>query len=372
MSVIRRPDITHVTVVGRVFVDDEGYQRLLYITWKYKTALTKAIQLLSKGLDKKYVEKVITEEVNQGYAKSIVDKANLIVKSAKYYGKNPLKSKIKKLFIESKGNASFKGNRNTRLSTTDELIISYNFDGKPGKHNKWMHCETRFGEEYLPLIRYIVKKAERKEMPYTVRLLIKNRKDIKIHISVPISLYTAFFSRGIAYGNNIASFDLNSDRVNTVIIDKYGVIRDSKTEWYPEVNSPGYPKDRAWTIRLQKLGKLLSYAYNHNVGIVLFENLDRIKRRNKKKTNNKNINRKLNTFPKRKLLEHGIIMAYKYGFKVYLINPGYTSKLAEKIKDWFKLDRHTVSAYTLALKYLSLETFRKLLNDDFRRRLLQP
>jgi len=63
----------------------------------------------------------------------------------------------------------------------------------------------------------------------------------------------------------------------------------------------------------------------------------------------------VNQFPRRKLLEHGVIMAMKYGFKVYLINPSYTSKLAEKIKQWFGLDRHTVSAYTLALKYLSLE-----------------
>jgi len=371
MSVVRKPNITHATVVGRVFVDDEGYQRLLYITWKYKTALTKAIQLLSKGLEKKYVKRVITEEVNQGYAKSIVDKANLIVKSAKYYSKNSLKVKIKKLFIESKGRADCRGNQNIRLISTDELIISYNFNGKSGKHNNWIRCETRFGEEYLPLIEHLIKKASKKEMPYTVRLLIKNRKDIRIHISIPTSLYTAFFNKGTAFGSNIAGFDLNSDRVNMIIINDKGVIRDSKTEWFPEVNSPGYPKDKAWTIRLQALGRLLRYAYHHHTGIMLFEDLNRIKRRNNK-TNNRNTNRKMNQFPKKKLLEHGVVMAMKYGFKVYLVNPAYTSKLAMEIKQWFGLDKHTVSAYTLALKYLNSETFRKLLNDDFRRRLLEP
>jgi len=59
--VVRKPNITHVTVVGRVFVDDEGYQRLSYTAWKYKTALTKAIQLLSKGLSNDYTEKIITK-----------------------------------------------------------------------------------------------------------------------------------------------------------------------------------------------------------------------------------------------------------------------------------------------------------------------
>ena len=112
--------------------------------------------------------------------------------------------------------------------------------------------------------------------------------------------------------------------------------------------------------------------YHHNVGIVLFEDLDKIKRKNGKKTNNKNANRKLNTFPKKRLVEHGIIMAIKYGFKVYLVSPGCTSKLAEKLKDAFCLDRHTLSAYMLSLKYLNPETFRKLLNSDFQRRLLQP
>jgi len=202
--------------------------------------------------------------------------------------------------------------------------------------------------------------------------LIKNRKDIRIHVSVPIHLYTGFFNKGIVYGDNIASFDLNADRINMVIVDDKGIIRDTKTEWYNEINSPGYLAERAWTIGLQKLGKLLNYAYNHNVGIVLFENLNKIKRKNGRKTSNGNANRKINAFPKRKLLEHGVIMAYKYGFKIYLVNPRYTSKLAEKIKEWLKLDIHTTSAYTLAIKFLNPATFKKLLNRDFQRRLLQP
>jgi len=374
MLIVRKPKIDFVTVVGRIYIDDVGYQRLLYIAWKYKYSLMKAIQMLCKGLKQDYVEKVITVDMNQGYTKSVIDKANLIVKSAEYYGKNPLKVKIKKLFIESKGRADKRGNQNIRLISTDELIVSYNFNGKSGKHKNWIKCDVRFGEEYLPLIEYIIKKANKKKMPYTVRILIKNRRDIRIHISIPTSLYTAFFSKGVAYGDNIASFDLNSDRINMIIVDRQGIIRDFKTEWYSEVNRPGYPAKRAWTLRLQKLGRLLDYAYNHHVGTVLFEDLEKIKRSNNKgnKSSNRNPNRKLNTFPKRKLLEHAVVMAYKYGFRVYLINPAYTTKLAEKLKDAFCLDRHTLSAYMLSLKYLNSETFGKLLNSDFQRRLLQP
>ena len=70
------------------------------------------------------------------------------------------------------------------------------------------------------------------------------------------------------------------------------------------------------------------------------------------------------------MLEHGILMAWKYRFKVYLVNPNNTSKVAEKFKDAFCLDRHTTSAYLLVLKYLNPETFKKLTKKKFQKTLL--
>lgn len=366
--VVRRPDIKYVTVVGRVYVYGEDYQKLVLLARRYREKVMKTVKMLCKGFSNKYVEQVITKELNQGYAKAVVDKANLIIKGAEYHESNPLKSRIEKLFIESKGRASgVKGNQNIRLLSRDKLIVNYNFDSRRRKHGNWIECDVRFGEKYLPLIEYIIKKAIEGRLSYNARILFRRGK-IYLHISIPTEIYTAFFSKGIAYGDNIASFDLNSDRINMVIIDRQGVIRDVKTMWYPEVNRPGYPRKRAWVLRLQKLGKLLNYAYHHKVGIILFEDLNRIKRRNNR-TNNRNVNRKVNQFPKRELLEHGILMAMKYGFKIYLVNPEYTSKLAEKINRCFGLDRHTTSAYILAVKYLSPETFKKLMKKDIQRRL---
>ena len=81
---------------------------------------------------------------------------------------------------------------------------------------------------------------------------------------------------------------------------------------------------------MQTLARLLDYAYHHGVGVVLFEDLERIKKR--KYTWSMKANRKITRFPKRKLLEHAAVMALKYGFKVYLVNPAYTSKIGEKIR----------------------------------------
>ncbi len=253
----------------------------------------------------------------------------------------------------------FKGNQNIRLVDTNKLLVNYHLNGRRGRHNDWIKCEVRFGEKYIPLIQELIQKALNRELSYNAKIVFRNGK-IYLHISLPIELYLKYFSRGYANGSLIASFDFNSDRINMVILDRRGIIRETRTEWYSEVTSHGYPKNKAHTKRLQALGRLLKYAYHHGVGIVIFEDLDRIKRK-KVKNRDKNANRKITRFPKRKLLQHAITMALKYGFKVYLVNPSYTSKLAEKYKYRLGLDKHTTSAYMLALKYLSPKTFHTLL-----------
>ena len=162
----------------------------------------------------------------------------------------------------------------------------------------------------------------------------------------------------------IVSFDMNSDRINMVIVDKQGIIRDVKTEWYSEVTSHGFPRNKANAIRLQALAKLLNYAYHHNVGVVVFEDLYKIKKRKYIRK----ANRKISRFPKRKLLKHAIVMALKYGFKVYLVDPSYTSKIGEMLGKDLGLDRHVASAYMLALKTLQPQVF-KILKSYYRENL---
>ncbi len=196
-----------------------------------------------------------------------------------------------------------------------------------------------------------MEKALSKDLSYTAKIVFRYGR-IYLHVSVPIELYLKYFRKGRARGSLIAGFDLNSDRINMVIVDKLGIIRDVRTEWFPEVTSHGFPRNKAHISRLQALAKLLDYAYHHGVGIVLFEDLDRIKER--RYTRSRKANRKISRFPKRKLHEHGIIMAMKYEFKVYLVNPAYTSKLGEKLGKELGLDKHTASAYVLVLKYLGV------------------
>ncbi len=196
-----------------------------------------------------------------------------------------------------------------------------------------------------------MEKALSKKLSYTARIVFRNGR-IYLHLSVPIGLYLKYFNKGKTGGNLIAGFDLNTDRINMVIVDNQGIIKDTRTEWFPEIISHGYPGNKAHTLRLQALAKLLDYAYHHGVSTIVFEDLERIKKR--RYTRNRRANRKITRFPKRKLLEHAKVMVLKYGFKVYLVDPAYTSKIGGNLGKELGLDRHTASAYVLVLKYLKV------------------
>jgi len=300
--------------------------------------------MYAKGINRITIVKEVTKELNLRYADTIYKLAKLIVEGAKCNNSNPLKVKIRKLFIASRGFTVNKGNRNIRLLSSNELEINILWKG-------WIRFKVLFGRKYIPLVNELVKKALAKKLSYTAKIAFKNG-NVYLHVSVPIELYLKYFSKGKAEGKLIAGFDLNSDRINMVIVDKYGIIRDVKTEWFPEVTSHGFPRNKAHTLRLQALAKLLDYAYHCSVEVVVFEDLERIKKR--RFTMSRTANRKITRFPKRKLLKHAVVMAMKYGFKVHLVNPANTSKLGEKIGEKLGLDKHTASAYILTLKYLGV------------------
>jgi len=67
----------------------------------------------------------------------------------------------------------------------------------------------------------------------------------------------------------IAGFDLNSDRINMVVMDEHGRIVDTRTAWFPKVASPGFPRNKARVARLQAFSKLIEYAYYHGVGVAV-------------------------------------------------------------------------------------------------------
>jgi len=214
---------------------------------------------------------------------------------------------VKKLFVASRGFSANKGNRNIRLESTDMVYVNI-------LKERWIRFKVSFGEKYVPLVKELVELAKSRKNSYSAKVVFRNGR-IYLHLSVPIELYLKYFRRGEAKGDLIAGFDLNSNRINMVIVDRCGVIRDVRIEWFPEVTSPGYPRNKAKVARLQALAKLLNYAYHHGVGVTVFEDLDKVKQR------------------------------------AFTSSPTANSYLSRELG----LDKHTASAYMLTARYLGLD-----------------
>jgi len=149
----REPEITQVTITGKVIPsNNDNYMELVFLAYRFRKALSKAIKMYAKGIDRITILKEITRELNLGYADTIYKMAKLIVEGAKHNSGNPLKIKLRKLFIASRGFSSNKGNRNIRLLSTNELQVNI-----PGKG--WVKLKVLFGERYIPLVKEVVEKA---------------------------------------------------------------------------------------------------------------------------------------------------------------------------------------------------------------------
>jgi hypothetical protein len=176
-----------------------------------------------------------------------------------------------------------------------------------------------------------------------------------IHLQVPLWLYLKYFSspKPVGYGL-VAGFDLNSDRLNVVVISKDGEIIAKKTWRYSDVTRPGFPKGKAMALRLNALSESLNFLSRVGVDYVAFEDLFLVKRR--RFTRSRSGNRKVSRFAKRQLLIHGVIKSLRLGFNVILVNPKGTTNSEEhdRVMREKGFDRHTASAYLIALKGLEV------------------
>jgi hypothetical protein len=155
----------------------------------------------------------------------------------------------------------------------------------------------------------------------------------------------------VGYGL-VAGIDLNSDRLNVVVVNEEGKVVTAKTWWYSEVVSHGFPKDKAKALRLNALSQALNSLSRIGVDYVVFEDLFLVKKR--RFTRSKSGNRKITRFAKRQMLIHGVIKSLRLGFNVVLVNPKGTtnSEDHDKVMREKGFDRHTASAYLIALKGL--------------------
>ena len=329
-----------VTINGRVEFED--VERISRIAYYYSKAVKAGIDLALKGVSLNDAVKELYNIIPYAfYAETAYKQALALV--------NGNKVEIKKRWIACRGNKSDNGNRGIKFHVLEDHVEIKVKD----LWGKWVHGKAYFGKEYLPLLSELEELSRRKEEGYGAVVSFKHYP--MIHLQIPLWLYLKHFSspKPVGYGL-VAGFDLNSDRLNVVVVNKDGKVIAIKTFWYSDVTRPGFPKGKAMALRLNALSQALNFLSRVGVDYVVFEDLFLVKRR--KFTRSKSGNRKVSRFAKRQMLIHGVVKALRLGFNVVLVNPKGTtnSEGHDRIMREKGFDRHTASAYLIALKGLEV------------------
>lgn len=205
--------------------------------------------------------------------------------------------------------------------------------------------------------------------PYYARVVLKqfgNRKGIlfthgEIHVAVDYDSYLEVMMKyNQPKGKNVAGIDVNLDRINLAIVNKDGELRDYKTFWFREVKARNMLKRRVWSIIGERVHEMLKYAYHHGVNRIYLEDLSILGKlkllwiKNGKRFN-ENYNYAVQTF-RSKVIEMIRMKAPLYEMKPSYVNPANTSKISEELMRKLGVDRHTASAYVIALRGLKLLT----------------
>ncbi|MFA4798593.1 hypothetical protein [Pyrococcus kukulkanii] len=265
------------------------------------------------------------------------------------------------LLFQSEGERDKKGNLNIRLHKDKVEILTFDYS----KNSKRVKVSARFPRGYKRVFDKVVELSMRGEFAYPARVVVKevNFYDSNMHVfgevqvMIPLNFYQEVMRRfEEPLGENVGGVDVNSDRMNLVIVNKNGELLDTYTAWFSEVTARGFPRTRAWSLLGEKISEVLKYAYYHGVSTIALENprvLGYLKYywiRNGERCG-RNYNYKVATF-RNSVIERIAYKAPLYGLKVVFVNPAETSTGTEELQKKLGLDKHTASAYTIALKTL--------------------
>ncbi len=231
--------------------------------------------------------------------------------------------------------------------------------------------DLRTPKGYRRILETLIEKALNKEIGYPARIVVKEYNFYpgnlhlycSLQVMVSYSLYLETMKRySKPLGDHVGGVDVNVDRLNMAIVDRYGRLRDVKTFWFREITSRGYKRKPAWTKIHQAIHDMINYAYHHGVSVIALENPEIIGylryywiRNGDRKT--KNYNYRVTIF-RNKVIKVVTYKAPLYSLKTIHVNPRGTthSKKHDEAMRKYGLDRHTASAYLIAVKGIKRHT----------------
>jgi len=338
----RNTEEERVTVIGKLLILDEiSASKLLLLMRKFRDAVEMAHSLLyKKGLSESEVKRRLTKYLsNAWYAYSAVKVARLY-REQKYI-------RLRKPQLYSVGSSDEKGNRNIKLVETNRVLIKI---PREVSGHEWVEYKVLFGEKYIPIINELTSGF------YTygagISIKIKKNEDWRdvwskrliLYLNIPINLYVKYMGSAITNASSnallLAGFDFNIDRVCMAIIDSTGRLRDTKTVFFS--NAVNTPREVSETMREEALAELVKYAVTHGVKYLVVEDLERPHR----------VKGKVGKWALRQYIQHLRVLAKRLNLDIIEVNPAYSSIDAIGIALAQGLDKHTASAYLIAMRGL--------------------
>jgi len=264
------------------------------------------------------------------------------------------------LLFQSEAEPWAKGNLNIQFTDYDTMkVLVFEKD----KSTRKITIKPLIPKGYTRLVQTLVDKALRKQIGYPARVYITDYGGGlehlygEVQVMVKYNLYLEVMKRNDnPLGNNIAGVDVNVDRINLVVINRNGDIVWKHTARFPQVIARGYPRKRAWSIIGEAIHSILNNAYSHGASVIAVEKPEVIGylkyywiRNGDRKS--KNYNYKVSIF-RNSIIEKIMWKAPLNGLQVITVNPKGTthSKEHNEIMRRYGLDKHTTSAYLIALR----------------------
>ena len=298
---------------------------------------------------------------NRRYVDGITTIVQASLQSAKALGADITKLELKPwLLFQSEAEPWAKGNLNIQFTSYNTVrVLVFEKD----KSTRKITIKPVISKVYAKLIHALIDRALRKEIGYPARIYITNYGHKlehlygEIQIMVKYDFYLEVMRRyEKSLGNNIAGIDVNVDRLNLVVINRSGDIIWKHTVRFPQITSRGCRRKRAWSIIGEAIHKTLKNAYSHGASVIAVENPEVIgylryywiKNGDRR---SRNYNYKVSIF-RNNIIERIIWKAPLYGLQATTVNPKGTthSEDREYVMRRYGLDRHTASAYLIALK----------------------
>jgi len=360
--------VSYVTIVAGFNTSGEDAKLLLSTAWLFKVATHRLFNIVKQmpvlpasdiGWKSMFYKAVYDVIPNRRYSYGVITLVRSIYESCRQLGVDFKSIELSDWLMFQQSEKEYPPRSITlkSLSEVEVTVFSYS------KESKRIALRVSTSGVYRKLLNAIL----REKQPYMPRIYVKswNARGGKLfvrgelQVAIPTDFYYKHMPRASANNGKLyGGVDVNVDRVNLVIVDGDERLRDTYTFWFEESSRKGCKRRRARSIIGMRVHEMLEYAYSHGVKTLFLENpevLGKLKllwvRSNDKR--HENYNYGVSVF-RSSVIEMIALKASLYSIEVKYVDPKGTtsSRKHDDVMRKYRLDRHTASAYLIALKGL--------------------